>query len=276
MKIAVDLTPVEETLLVPLWARAEEATRSDAVLRDPRAGGIRARLDYDFGPLASAQASQLGCCVRGRLMDSWLCGHLALHPGCTVVDLGCGLDGRFERADDGRTRWIDMDLPAVIDLRRRFFRDTGRRTMLAGSVLDEAWMDTVAEAAAAGPILFVTEGMLPYLQAEEVRTLLVRLADRFPGSTLLFDAMSPLVIRHQRHHDAMRHFEARFAWGLDDLADLEAWDPRIQLEETQRFHDLLRRYPQRLPRLVRWFGRVAGAVYPPFKRAYTLNRARLG
>ena len=276
MKIAVDLAPVEETLLIPLWARAEEARRSDAVLRDPRAEAIRERLDWDFERLADARASQLGCCVRGRLMDAWVCQHLAVHPGCTVVDLGCGLDGRFERADDGRARWFELDLPAVIALRHRFFHENARRHMIASSVLDEDWMDRIAEAAAGGPVLFVTEGMLPYLSADDVRRLFSRLATRFPGAQVMFDVMSPLVLRHQDKHDAMRHFEARFTWGLADPADLESWGVPIEIEESARFHDLLARHPRRLPRRLRWFGRIAGALYPPLKRAYTIHRARLG
>ena len=274
MKIAVDLDPVEETLLIPLWAKAEEARRPDAVLRDPRADSIRDRLDYDFDRLADARASQLGCCVRGRLMDSWVCAHLATHPGCVVVDLGCGLDGRFERVDDGRACWFELDLPSVIGLRRSFFHEGARRRMLATSVLDEAWLDEIEAAAAGGPVLFVTEGMLPYLEPAEVRALLGRLATRFPGATLMFDAMSPLVVRHQDRHDAMRHFEARFTWGVAGLESLE--DCGIRVEETQRFHDLLSRHGRRVPRRLRWFGRIAGALYPPFKKAYTINRARLG
>lgn len=276
MKIAVDLTPIEETLLIPLWAKSEESRRADAVLRDPRADGIRTRLDWDFDRLADAQASQLGCCVRGRLMDTWVCQHLALHPGCIVVDLGCGLDGRFERADDGRARWFELDLPAVIALRHRFFHENARRTMLAGSVLDDDWMDTIANAAAGGPVLFITEGMLPYLAADEARSLFDRLAARFPGATLMFDVMSPLVLRHQDRHDAMRHFEARFTWGLDRPEDLEASGVRIRIAETARFHDLLARHPRRLPRRLRWFGRIASTLYPPLKKAYTIHRARLG
>lgn len=275
-RIPVRLAPVEETLMIPLWARAEESGRADAVLRDPSAARIRARLDYDFERFADARASQVGCCVRGRRIDTWVCDHLAAHPGTTIVDLGCGLDGRFERTDDGRARWFEVDLPDVIALRQAFFPETGRRTMLAASVLDEGWLDAIEAASAGGPVLFVTEGMLPYLQATQVRSLFGRLAARFPGATILFDAMSPLVIRHQDHHDAMRHVSARFTWGLADITDLASWGIPLRVEATERFHDLLAGSARRLPRRIRWFGRIAGALYPPFKRAYTLHRAHLG
>jgi len=275
MKVPVHLGTVQETLLVPLWARAREAGEAQPILSDSRAAAIQARLDYDFAPLEGAQASRVGCCVRGRLVDRWVRAFLREHPTATVVDLGCGLNGRFERVDNGRVRWFDLDLPDVIDLRRGFFEDSPRRTMLAASVLDEAWLDIVA-AETAGALLFVSEGMFVYLQEDEVRTVFERLAARFPGARLAFDAMTSLVVRHQRHHDAMRHFAARFTWAVPDAQVVETWDGGIRLEESRRFYDLLYERARRLPRMARWLGRAAGILYPPLKRAYTVNLARLG
>src|SRR4051812_32729016 len=60
-KMPVRLGTVQQTLLVPLWARAMEASEPAPVLRDPTAEGILSRLDFDFTPLSSARASQLGC-----------------------------------------------------------------------------------------------------------------------------------------------------------------------------------------------------------------------
>ena len=274
-KLSFELGPVEETLLVPLWARARESREREPILRDGISHSIRDRLDFDFEQLDAAQASQVGCCVRAHLMDAWVADFLRRHPGGTVIELGCGLNGRFERVDDGRVKWIDLDLPAVVALRRHFFEDGPRRRTLATSALDPAWMDDLRPRSE-GPWLFVTEGMLPYLQEAEVRGLFAALADRFPGAEMVFDAMTPLVLRHQRHHDAMRHFRARFTWALKHAADVESWDARIQLLESRRFFDLLARHPRRLPWTVRLFGSWLGALYPPFKRAYTINRARLG
>jgi O-methyltransferase involved in polyketide biosynthesis len=274
MKVALDLSPVEETLLVPLWARARENHEPDPILADERSLAIQQQLDYDFSVLDHARASQLGCCVRARLFDGWVRDFLRAHPGGTVVELGCGLNGRFERVDDGRVQWFDLDLPHVVALRRRFFADGARRHTLAGCAREPAWMDTVA-AAARGPLLVVSEGMLPYFEPEQVRELFVRIAARFPGAEIVFDAMTPLVVRHQRHHDAMRHFRARFRWSLRQAADVEGWHPDLELLESRRFYDLLARHPRRLPRALRLLASGLGTLYPPFKRAYTLNRARV-
>jgi O-methyltransferase involved in polyketide biosynthesis len=265
-----DLSPVERTLLVPLWARAQEALEDDPILLDSRAREILESVDFDFAPLAKARASQVGCCVRGALVDRWARAFLRRSPTGTVVELGCGLNDRFTRVDNGAARAFDLDLPDVISLRRAFFEEAPRRQMLAASVLDEEWIAQL-KADSPGPFFFASEGLFVYLQAEEVRSVFRRLARHFPGASLAYDAMTPLVLRHQGHHDAMRHFDARFTWSVSDAAEVEQWDAGIRLTESERFFDLLSAQSKRMPAAVRFLGPCLAALYPPLKRSYTIN-----
>ena len=50
-----------------------------------------------------------------------------------MVHIGCGLDSRFERVDNGRVEWYDLDLPDVIEQRRKFMGDEGKHYHLLGS-----------------------------------------------------------------------------------------------------------------------------------------------
>ena len=268
-----DLGPVEQTLLVPLWARAQEALEDDPILQDGRAREILERLDFDFSPLAGAQASQVGCCVRGALVDRWARAFLETSPSGTIVELGCGLNDRFARVDNGAAQAFDLDLPEVISLRRSFFDDAPRRRMVAASVLDEGWIDQL-KASSNGPFFFASEGLFVYLQSEEVRSVFRRLAQHFPGAALAYDSMTPLVLRHQRHHDAMRHFDARFTWSVADAAEVEQWDRGIRLTESHRFFDMLYAHPERMPATVRYLGPCLAALYPPLKSSYTINLVR--
>jgi O-methyltransferase involved in polyketide biosynthesis len=81
------------------------------------------------------------------------------------VEIGAGLNTRFERVGNGQAHWIDVDLPDVIELRRRFFADTGRRRMVAASVLDKAWLHDVRQSP--GPYFFVAEAVLAYLPEDQ-------------------------------------------------------------------------------------------------------------
>lgn len=61
-----------------------------------------------------------------------------------VLHLACGLDSRAQRVDVPDTAlWYDVDLPAVMDLRRELFKESTRYRMIAASVVDRAWLDQV-------------------------------------------------------------------------------------------------------------------------------------
>ena len=83
------------------------------------------------------------------------------------------------------------DLPQVIEGRRELIGgEQARYRMLASSVLDESWMHTLS-CQQCGQVLFVAEGVLMYLQPQQVRWLVAMLARRFAGSELVCDAVTP-------------------------------------------------------------------------------------
>lgn len=81
-------------------------------------------------------------------------------PEGTVVDLGCGLSTRFDRLDNGRLRWFDLDVEDTMALRRKFFDDGDRYTMIAGSLFDTDWYPQIAAAFPASPFAFDTGGAI--------------------------------------------------------------------------------------------------------------------
>lgn len=111
-KTKVDLGIVQETLLIPLWARAVELQQADPIICDPKSAEILEAIDYDFDKFATANNSQIGTCLRGMILDNWVRTYLKQHPQGSVVEIGAGLNTRFERVDNGEVRWFDLDLPA--------------------------------------------------------------------------------------------------------------------------------------------------------------------
>lgn len=273
-KRAVDLGPVQETLLIPLLARARETARARGLLRDPRAVEIVRALDYDFSKWEGGRSLK-GAVLRARMFDRYVEDFLAAHPGGTVVEIGCGLDTRFERVDNGRVRWFDLDLPDTIALRRRFFDDGARRTMVAASVLDTAWMEPVR--AAGGPWMFVAEAVLIYLDAPDARQALVGLARRFPGAWIAFDTTAGRMVDTQDRHDAMRHLprESWFRWRCDDPAEIESWDANLRIAASKTFLDADRDLVDRLPLPLRLAARFAPFLLRRQASLYRLNLARV-
>ena len=223
------LGAVQETLFIPLAARARAARRKRPVLRDPKAVELAASIDYDaakYGPGAGGAITVL----RTAIFDSWVRAFLARHPAGTVVEIGTGLNTRFERVDNGTVHWIDLDLPDTIELRRRFFADTGRRRMVAASVLDQTWAPVVAESP--GPYFFVAEGVLVYLPEDEVTEALTRIVTGFPGAFVALDTYGQRTFEQQHRLSARRNIPARWAWACDDPRSLERLGLRVVESST--------------------------------------------
>jgi O-methyltransferase involved in polyketide biosynthesis len=218
----VELGQVQQTLFFPLLARAQETQGRHPLLSDPKAVELVDAIDFDA---ATYQAGpRFIVVIRTMILDWWVRQFLAAHPGGTVVELGTGLNTRFERTDNGSVHWVDLDLPDTIELRRRFFADTSRRRMLAASLLDEDWLSTVAELP--GPYFFVSDGVLVYLREPEVTSALARIAARFPGSRLAFDTYPRAALKWE-HKLADRRGLARWQWPCDDPRTLERLGLRL-------------------------------------------------
>lgn len=182
--IAVDLSGVPETLLWPLYARAGEARRPDALLRDPKAVELVDSIDYPFE--ARFGRPQQVLALRELAFDNQVRRFLACHPRGTVVALADGLNTQSWRLDNGEARWLSIDLPSVIELRRKLLPDTERSTSMACSALDHTWMASVDTRDG----VFVTaQGLLMYLDGSDVYPLIFGCAYAFPGAALMFDAM---------------------------------------------------------------------------------------
>ncbi|MFT4226514.1 class I SAM-dependent methyltransferase [Micropruina sp.] len=262
------LGEVQETLLIPLYGRAKDAAARRSVLGDERAREMVASIDYDFARFRGG--SLPGSVLRTSIFDGWVRDFLAEHPDGTVVEIGCGLNTRFERVDNGTVRWFDMDLPDVVELRRRFLDDDARRTTLAGSAFDLDWMDPVA--APSGPWLFVAEAMFLYFSAEQVHQAIDQLAQRFPGSLLAFDTGGRTMMKSQRHNGAMKRVDATMQWICDDPGELSAWG--LQLLDTRTFGSPQPRVAATWPARYRYGMRALTRVLPA-TRAYRMNLFRM-
>jgi O-methyltransferase involved in polyketide biosynthesis len=221
-KTQAELGKVQQTLFFPLLARARETASRRPLLRDPKAAEIADALDFDADRVHTPMRFLI--VLRIMILDHWVREFLAAHPSGTVVELGTGLNTRFERTDNGSAHWVDLDLPDTIAVRRRFFADTGRRRMIAASLTDEDWLPEVE--ATGGPYFFTADGVLPYLTQDEVTATLSRLAARFPGATIAFDSY-PRVALEWEHKLAAKRDLAYWQWSCDDPAAVEPLGLRL-------------------------------------------------
>jgi O-methyltransferase involved in polyketide biosynthesis len=259
------LTEEQETLLIPLYSKAQD----NPVLKDEKARQILEQVDYDFGRLNVPYKTVVTLSIRARQLDRYTSEFIEQHPDAVILHLGCGLDSRCQRVERGQTHWFDLDLPDVIALRRKFYPETETYHMIASSVTDPAWMEQVAPRG--HPVFVVAEGLLMYLREDEVRDLILCLHQRFPGCHLVFDAFSNMTVQRVGAHPSLKKTGATVQWGIDDPQEIEGWvgdsDQGIRLREEWFFSQSPE--IERLSGFYRFMFRLT-AAFPAVQRAQRL------
>ena len=247
---------VAETLLIPLYMRAKENRRGEnAILKDSMAETLVKSIDYDYGKFDGAKLSEVGCVVRGWYFDNAVRRFMAKRARPVVVNVGCGLDTRYRRiGDDGKTVFYEMDLPEVIDLRRKLIPEQENDRYIASSLLETDWMDDLRRRHPDGEFVFVIEGVLMYFYEEQVRAFLSNIAERFGGGELWFDVCGAMMAKHGIKPDSLKDHKAQIRFGLNDGREAERWEPRLTLIEQANYMKYFR------PRWGFFFGQVLGRM----------------
>jgi O-methyltransferase involved in polyketide biosynthesis len=236
-KILQPLEGVSETLLMTLYARARESQQPDPMIKDDQAVAIVKKLGYDFSRLRMQRHDEIAVIMRMRKFDDHVRNFIARNPEGVVVHIGCGLDTRFERVDNGQVEWFDLDLPEVMELRRKLIKnENSRYHLLATSVFDDGWINQVTQYKPR-PFMFLAEGVFPYFEETNVKVLFLKLQEYFPGVELVCDAHTPFVIWADNLQLAYAKVKARLHWSIKNGREVESWCEGIRLLDEWNYYE---------------------------------------
>ena len=227
-KLAIKLSDVSETMFLTLYSRVLESRSARPLIADPQAEAIAEQLtpvlaQSDRKVLRKLAQGKLDArlvvhiALRARKYDAYVRNFLAQHPDGVVVNLGCGLDTRFYRVDNGRFHLYDLDLPEVIALKRQ----------------------------------------LLYLQPVPVKDLILKLRKTFNGAELVFETVNERWTRPMMRRMVAFKMQkqlglgagAGYYFGITHSKELESWHPGIKyLGEWVYFDE-----PEPKIGWIRWF-----------------------
>lgn len=256
MSAATSLEGISKTLLITLCARALARHEPELKFKDQHAEELVHRLALDTKGYASDRLSMLGSVLRAKVMDDRARQFFLRHPDGLGISIGAGLCTRFQRIDNGRMAWLDVDLPPVISLRRELLGHVPRSDAVGASLSDQMWLQRAA-AFERKPWFIAAEGVLMFLEREDVEKFFQNIAEIAPaGSEVLFDYASARTVRLLRTV-SLRASRTPLRWGLKRPGDLSALHPRLLLRDAPiRFSA-----PERFPEL-RLYGLVEKALFP--------------
>jgi len=246
---------VAETGMLTFYCHVVESQNPNPILYDQKA----VEISYQLNPvLANSSSSLLRNLVKGKIKKE-LVVHITLrakkydeyaklflikNPYGIIVNIGCGMDSRFQRIDNDRMTYFDLDLPEMINFKKQFYQETDRYHFIAASVFDYAWMDQVANVENK-PVLFMAEGVFMYLDGKKVKDLILKMQSRFPGSELVCEVVTELFTRQpwnkmialKMNQQLGVGMEAAFIFGIRNSRDLETWHSGIEYLDDWSYFD---------------------------------------
>ena len=210
-KYRIERNTVQETMVIPLYGRWLCSKRFPTLFADASAARLMEKIDYDFSELEKRSDSvvQVFGALETAMRQSDIAwevrDYLKEHPRAAVINLGCGLD------DTGRA--CDNGMCLALDLR------------------DPKWTDTIDARPSDGAVLFAA-GVFYYFPTDQVRRMIVAMAERFPCGRLVFDAAGKaavkLMLKTWVKQAGIQNVGAYFSV-KNTKAELEAWSPRLSV-----------------------------------------------
>lgn len=237
-KINVNLGNVQITMLLPLWGRAMETQKRNPKLIDKTAVEIVNKIDYDFVTNTKNlyDITLFEWIARSIHIDREIKVFLNKYPDATIVNIGCGLDTTFDRVDNGKLLWYDLDLPDAIEFRRKFIQESERRKFIACSFLDDRWFSEIKNK---DHVLFMSAGVMYYFEEGQIKEIFSKISQCFPGSEFIFDAASSFGVTtaNKKVIESSGLDERSYLkWGLDNSSVLAGWNVNVeQVKEYPMF-----------------------------------------
>ena len=235
MKYKIEKNTVQETLIIPLYARKICSELYPALYRDETALRLIDEIDYDFSEAEKKSRSlmqrfgALEVAMRQNDLAFEVRAYLAEHPNAAVVNLGCGLDNTGRACDNGSCRLYNLDFPDVIAVRNELLPAGEREENIPCDLNDPTWFRRID---ASNGAVFFASGVFYYFLKEQVRALVQSMADAFPGGVLVFDAANQtavkMIAKTWLKGAKIKDVGAYFAVS-DAKSELSPWDSRLRV-----------------------------------------------
>ena len=198
MKYKIEKNTVQETLIIPLYARKMCSELFPNLYCDETSARLIDKIDYDFSEAAKKSGSLmqrfgfLEVAMRQNDIAWEIRDYLNTHPNAAVVNLGCGLDNTGKFCDNGSCKIYNLDFPDVIAVRNELLPLGEREENVPCNLNDTEWFNRIDSS---GGAVFFASGVFYYFLSVQVKTLVCAMSKAFPNGRLVFDAAGKTAVK---------------------------------------------------------------------------------
>lgn len=227
---------ISDTALLAAIYRARETDRPDALFRDPLARELAGeRGDQIAKSMPFSERATWAWVTRTYLYDIFISEQVA-RGADLVVNLAAGLDARpYRMALPGSLRWIEVDLPGILDYKEEILRNQNPACRLERVHLDLSDIPARRQfftklGSEAKRALVITEGLVIYFSRDEVAQFAEDLASVPAFHDWVVDVASPGLLKmlQKGMGEQIKAGKAEFKFGPEEGPGFFArygWDP---------------------------------------------------
>ena len=252
------LDGVANTLYVPLYARIYVSKKFPEYFFDEMALRTGAQLAVDISK-GSFEYTNMASVARYYNMDKMIIKFIKEHKICNIVILGIGLETTYDRITQkcglGEVNYYGIDLPEVIEIRKKYFTERKQETLIAGDMFEMEWKDEIDTSI---PTLLIVSGVFQYFFEDKIIKFIKNLKKEFPYGELIFDTTTKnglkftnWFIKRTGNPEALMHFY------IEDSVSFSKKTDTVLVEELILFKDARELLRKKLSFITKLFMKIA-------------------
>jgi methyltransferase (TIGR00027 family) len=255
----MNLSDVSKTAIITLRSHALESQKDKPILKDPMAKNFLDKLRL-LAPKEKLFTKKLlpaltnHISLRARKYDSIINDFISKNKG-TVINLGCGFDTRYWRINNKKCRYIELDLPEIVKIKKKILGKKLNYKIISGSVLDPSWIDKVTSKGNQN-FLLIAEGLFMYLPKAKVISLFKAFSKGFCNSQIVLEVATEKYARGvwkrivEMKMKRQVGVKTSYKFGIKDAHELESYANGIKvIDEWSYVED-----PDMHPKILKYLG----------------------
>ena len=179
------LNGVEDTLYIPLIARIYASEKFPKFFYDEKALSLKQYIPTNSIEKNSIEYFHMASVCRQHTIDKKVNEFLRPDRQSNVVFLGSGLETAYNRIGNNEDNFYQIDLPNVIDIRKRVLGNAKNEKLIKGDMFNLDWIKEIDTSL---PTLIVVSGVFQYFEESKIVEMIRGMKVLIPKGELVFDA----------------------------------------------------------------------------------------
>ena len=246
----IDLSDISQTALIMVLCHAQDAQSNNPILNDQSSIGVLEFLSKQKISKNSKMNSLLKkgkispflgdlIVARAKYYDRCCIDFLRQYPDGTIVNIGCGLDKRYERVGTQQSQFIDIDLPNVMKVKEALSQSNPDYLQIAQSVFELDWISKVKN----NHVLLLAEGVFMYCQESDISRLFLEISRQIPKAEIVCELCYKIYANRVMHTFSRPSLkfqygigsDALFKFGVKNSKEIADWSPNIHWIKDHAF-----------------------------------------